>query len=653
MRGINYARLICLFVLGTTNHVVFGQKSSTEKTKTIAQQEQAGRQGILQRVAVSDGRAQNIDIKRHILRLHADPAVLYIKGAVSTRFTWKTADRSHLYFDLVSSLSVDSILYHGQRLTGDRTEANVLKITLPTSSTHAYDSITVYYKGTPPSSGFGSIVQYNHGGSPILWTLSEPYGAKDWWPCKQDLVDKIDSVDMYMECPVGNKVGSNGLLRSVRPTTAGWQIYHWQERYPITCYLISFAITNYEEYTYKFKLGADSLLYQNYLYPESNNQTTKDEIDQLPQVLRVYDSLFGGYPFKREKYGHAQFSWGGGQEHQTMSSMIGFDISLSSHELAHQWFGDKVTCGSWQDIWLNEGFATYLEGISRLYTGRLADWQTWKSQTLTYITSQPNGSVFVDDTTNEARIFDGRLSYNKGAFVLHGMRGLLGDSAFYAGVRNYLADPTLAYYFGRTRDLKRHLEAASGKNLTEYLNDYYYGQGYPMYAIQYVQPTPTGPLNVYISQTTTDASVPFFENRVPIRINYVGGLKDTVYLSNSVNRQTFSIPTTGQVQSIEYDPEKWVLGTGRVQRVTALASKDNLGKVTLMPNPAKDKVVIEGLPLQNHEAELTVLDTNGKTLRTSTTQNGTFSVQGLPAGAYIIHIEQGNFEQKLRLLIER
>jgi hypothetical protein len=147
--------------------------------------------------------------------------------------------------------------------------------------------------------------------------------------------------------------------------------------------------------------------------------------------------------------------------------------------------------------------------------------------------------------------------------------------------------------------------------------------------------------------------VPFFENRVPIRINYVGGLKDTVYLSNSVNRQTFSIPTTGQVQSIEYDPEKWVLGNGRVQRVTALASKDNLGKVTLMPNPAKDKVVIEGLPLQNHEAELTVLDTNGKTLRTSTTQNGTFSVQGLPAGAYIIHIEQGNFEQKLRLLIER
>jgi hypothetical protein len=417
--------------------------------------------------------------------------------------------------------------------------------------------------------------------------------------------------------------------------------------------LVSIAVTNYQEYTYKFKLGTDSLLYQNYVYPEDLNPSTKLQIDNLIPIMRIFDSLFGGYPFKREKYGHAQFSWGGGQEHQTMSSMVNFDIGLQAHELAHQWFGDKVTLGSWEDIWLNEGFATYLEGLSRLYTGRTVDWETWKSQTLAGITSQPGGSVLVDDTTDENRIFNGRLSYAKGAFLLHNLRGILGDSAFYTGVRNYVTDPALAYAYARTRDLKRHLEQSSRRDLTEFFNDYFRGEGYPVYTITYSQPSNFSTINFLIQQTSSHPSVDFFENRVPIQITYVGGSKDTVYINNTANNQLFTLPALAQIQTIRYDPEKWVLGKGVTrQGVTALADVVN-PKVYLVPNPAYEWVRIEGLPQADEEAMVTVLDATGKALRNGLTGESVFSLRGLPSGSYVVRITQGNFSVNQRLSVKR
>ena len=642
-------RLGAFFSLCLAGASAWAQNAQQQALKKLAAQESSGFRA--DRVLLSDGRANNIDVRRQSLNLDVTPSQRGIGGYVSTRFTWVGTDRSHLYFDMHDNLIADSIVYHRRRITPDRSETNLLIVNLPAASTLAYDSVRVYYHGTPPQTGFGSFVTAQHNGSPILWTLSEPYGAKDWWPCKQDLVDKIDSLDMNISCPSNCKVGSNGLLKAVIPAGAGRVRYCWQERYPITCYLASIAVTNYSEYTYKFRLGTDSLLYQNYLYPESANTTTKGQIDQLIPVMRVYDSLFGGYPFKREKYGHAQFGWGGGEEHQTMSSMVGFDIDLSAHELAHQWFGDKVTCGSWKDIWLNEGFATYCEGISRQFTGRTAYWNAWKSQTLASIIAQPGGSVQVDDTTDEGRIFDGRLSYAKGGFVLHGLRGLIGDSAFFAGVRNYITDPRLAYGYAKTRDLKAHMEASSRRDLTEYFNDYFVGEGFPSYTLVY-EMVGTDSLAILVRQTQSSPTVSFFENRIPVRLSYGTAGADTVYLYNTANNQRFVVPVRAFVQSIQYDPEIWVLGRGQVLRGATAVAPTHRHTVRIVPNPARNIIRLEGLPQTQREASVSVYDLQGRLVRQGQTKAAAFRLDGLAPGSYRLQLRQGSFIESQPLMLE-
>ena len=142
----------------------------------------------------------------------------------------------------------------------------------------------------------------------------------------------------------------------------------WQHRYPIATYLVAIAVTNYSMYTQYAPLVGRSkpLPVVNYVFPQFRTDAERETRDVLP-MIRLFDSLFVPYPFEKEKYGHAQFTWGGGMEHQTMSFMVNFSYDLMAHELAHQWFGDMVTCGTWQDLWLNEGFATYLTVMTTEY----------------------------------------------------------------------------------------------------------------------------------------------------------------------------------------------------------------------------------------------------------------------------------------------
>jgi len=562
----------------------------------------------------------------------------YIRGSVTSYFITETSGFNQISFDLADNMQVDSILFHQNKLTNFSLNNDELTINLETTlSQNISDSITVYYQGVPDAGGFGSFQQTTHNGSPIIWSLSEPYGAKDWWPCKQSLNDKIDSIDVFVTNPDVYKAASNGLLVS-ETVSGGMKTAHWKHRHPIAAYLIAIAVTNYTSYSDFVTLTTgENVEVLNYVFPE-NFSYAQSSTPNVLDVIQLYSDLFIPYPFADEKYGHAEFGWGGGMEHQTMSFMAGFSHGLMAHELAHQWFGDYVTCGSWHDIWLNEGFATYLDGLTHEHN--LNDdgvsFNDWKQDNINSIVSQPDGSVYVDDTTNVWRIFSSRLSYDKGAMVLHMLRKYIGDEAFFNGIKNYLNDPAIANGYARTSDLQYNLEQTFGSSLQEFLNDWYYGEGFPIYDIYYSQ-SENKILTVMINQTQSHNSVDFFNMKVPVKFEGID--KDTlIWFDNNVNGEQFTEDLDFNVTAAVFDPFHDIVSTGSV--VLKIDTFDKAEKVFVLPNPARNKITV--IFLEKILPDKIVIYNNiGKALKSFQKKNHSsykfeFDISDLPVGIYYV-----------------
>jgi aminopeptidase N len=317
------------------------------------------------------------------------------------------------------------------------------------------------------------------------------------------LDDKADSIDVYITAPAQYTSVSNGLRQS-KIIIGNEKITHWKHRYPIASYLVCLAVTNYTEFENHVEIGNTNLLMQTFCYPESLSLFQQNTPLVLAS-LQYFSKIFGPYPFIKEKYGQVQFGWGGGMEHQTSTFIVSPEESLMAHELAHHWFGDKITTASWQDAWLNEGFATHLASMDMENKHPLTVMSTRK-QEIENITSIPNGSVFIDDTTNVSRIFDSRLTYTKGSHLLYMLRWILSDSVFFNGMRSYFNDSSIAFGFATTKDFQRNLEKVSGKNLDYFFKDWFYGEGYPSYNVQWSQVS-EDLVKIKMNQTTTDPTV--------------------------------------------------------------------------------------------------------------------------------------------------
>lgn len=584
------------------------------------------------------GAEDNENVVYTRLKLQVDPAVNYIKGCVTTYFIPNT-DITFIEFDLTDSLQVDSVVFHGANIPFNGPNDNVVHIELNGGVNEGIlDSINVFYEGVPGVTGFGSFVQSYHGADsvPIIWTLSEPYGAKDWWPCKQNLRDKIDSIDVLVTTPAQYRAASNGLL--VSETQSGVnKTYHWQHRYPIAAYLVCFAVTNYSVYSDYVPYNGDTLEVLNYVYPESWQDAHNGTAELIP-IMQLYDTLFGVYAFSKEKYGHAQFGWGGGMEHQTMTFVGGFNYDLLGHELGHHWFGDKVTCASWQEIWLNEGFATYLSGLTYQYI-KPQYWQIFKTQKIASIVSQPGGSVYCYDTSNVSRIFDGRLTYSKGCMVLNSLRWVIGDGAFFGGLRNYLGDPERAYKFATTSDLKQHMEQASGKDLTDFFNSWVYAEGYPSYKINWSQDY-SGTVSMSVAQTQSHPSVSFYT--MPLPMLFKGAGHDTmVVLNNTSSGQQYTFKLPFLADTLIFDPDLNIISAND----SFIRSSQYNFTFFLYPNPVANTLQVRVDAYAGTKADITISNSAGQAMYmgTHTFNAGSsvlkFDTHNYAVGVYNLKIE--------------
>jgi aminopeptidase N len=571
-----------------------------------------------------------------------DPAVRYIEGRVTSYIT-ASASTNTITFDLTNSLVVDSILFRNHKIGFTQNANSTLDVQLTaTLNANQKDSVTICYKGIPGNTGFGSFIQTTHNSTPVIWTLSEPYGARDWWPCRNGLDDKIDSIDVCIVHPNQYKATSNGLLQSeitVGPTTTTF----FKHRYPIASYLVCFSVTNFSVFTNSVQLGNVNLPVISYVYPESINDFQPYTYKVL-DAMQLFHNTFAPYPFIKEKYGHTQFGWGGGMEHQTNTFLINTDANLMAHELGHQWFGNKVTCGSWQDIWLNESFATY---CANYYAEKFdtSFFQLILTNHLAQITSLPDGSVMVDDTTNVNRIFNSRLSYNKGAYVLRMLRFTLGDSLFFRGIRQYQNDATLQYSFARTADFKRNMEQVSGKDLTYFFNQWITGQGYPSFQIQWSQ-NKNNWVKIKVNETTSHSSVSFFKTPLALTFKNTFQQKTIIIQVNSNGAETWD-DIGFAADTVLIDTEKQLISKNNTS-TKIKSSTANINEIKLYPNPVQDNLYVSLKNPSDKKLTIQIYTSIGQLI--SQQQFDTIgqdellelSFSRIPEGNYLVKVNGGN-----------
>jgi aminopeptidase N len=516
-----------------------------EIVQPYSENEVAGITGNHQQGMLVPTTGTDYDVKYYRLELRINPDTAigkYIKGKVTTYFTTTQSNFSIIKFDKAQALKYDSVYYHGVKMLAaniDTLTTDIIKITIPNlPAIGTLDSVSIYYKGVPPnvpgfSNGTGYVKSTHGAAKNYVYTLSEPYSSYTWWPCKSFIAsDKADSMDMIVTTPLNFRSAGNG-TRVYEVTTATDVITYWKERYPIAAYQVCTAVANYVQYPIipdTVTLSGTKMPVYNLIFPETNTAGAQTSLNRIPLMITTYSALFGDYPFKNEKYGNYSFGFGGGMEHNTFSGESNTGVytnaaywDVLAHELAHQWWGANVTCGSWQDIWVNESFADFSEALVLEFAPSIGvtagdnalSWRTTKKTNTIGATAQ---ATHVTDTSTILTIFTPSVYiYDRGGMIITMLRALMGDTKFFQGLKNYQSDPLCKMGSGFTADIKRNLEAASGLDLTTFFNQWIYNTGYATYAG--AQWNNTGKnIVLKLPQVTQSSALPHFDMPVIARI---------------------------------------------------------------------------------------------------------------------------------------
>jgi aminopeptidase N len=488
-----------------------------------------------------------------------DPTSEWLRGDLTARVRANGGALDTLLFDLHDNMPVDSVFVDGSPAAFEQNWYDLTIVPAASIPDGAEASVRIFYQGHPVETGEVAFTFGMRESTSTIWTLSEPFGAREWWPCKDRPDDKADSVDVIVRVPESLFVTSNGLLVSNTLGSDELRVFHWKHRYPISTYLVCVNATNYVRLDDRYiSAEGDTLPIEHFVYPEKF-AAARESFKITPQAIGLFETLYGPYPFKREKYGHTMFPWGGGMEHQTNTSYGAglvrgdhiYDYILV-HELAHQWWGDMTSPADWRDIWLNEGFASYAEAQWAEHLEGEAGLQSYMTQ-VQYV-GEPSGQVY--DPRN---LFDASVVYNKGAWVLHMLRGILGDSLYHATFAEYRA--RTEFRSTTTAEFMSVAEEVSHRDLSFFFEPWLYGNGRPAYAVSFASVGETGLPRVAVHLAQTQRDLPYFPMPVDLRINMEGGGSVPLRVFNDPAHEDFEVDLPDLPTSVTVDPDNWILKT--------------------------------------------------------------------------------------------
>ncbi len=591
----------------------------------------------------------NYDITYYGLDLEATISNNFISGSVIVKARAKSEPMSKFVIQLINQFSVSSVQLNGVSVPFSHLADEISVNTTPSIPAGEYFTVKIFYSG---NAGEGLTCSRSTWGNYVTWSLSESFHAYEWFPVKQSLTDKADSVDVFVTVPSYLEVASNGLLKKTVLLTNNKKRYEWQSRYPIDYYLISITIADYIEYdTFANPVGmASPLIIQNFVYNISGClDSYKSVIDQTDEMIELYSNLFGTYPFAKEKYGHVMAPFGGGMEHQTITTVGYFSTGLVAHELAHMWFGDYVTCATWQDIWINEGFASYVEYLQLQNQVNQYSADGWMNDAQSRALLSPNGSVYINsaEATDENRIFSYNLSYKKGAAIIHMLRyEINNDQLFFEILREYLI--RYGHSTATGEDFKTVVNDLTSKDFAWFFDQWYYGYGYPEFSFQYGYSDNHS--WVTITQSPSNIQTPLFRTSMELKLNHQNSTTtQRVFISE--NPQTFTFDTP-PITSITPDPDKWIL-----KRIGTISSDNIIGKddfwVTIGPNPFSDNITISLNTNFVGNYDFTLYDMSGKLLLQQKVAKNTqtINLSGIAKGIYLVKIANGQ-KSTLRKLVK-
>ncbi|MAE70379.1 MAG: hypothetical protein CME06_07925 [Gemmatimonadetes bacterium] len=521
---------------------------------------------------------ESFDVLHYALDLDIDPwdADRVVAGTIEVVFEPVGPTVYEIELDLAANMNVDGVDRNGAGTQPFDHVGDQLAIALdPPLHAGQIATIAVDYHGTPIPDGFGGFGIYWDRNPPVVWTLSEPEEARAWWPCKDRPDDKA-TADISVTMDTLFTVGSNGLLQSVVDNENGTATHNWSIGYPIPPYLVAITATDFVliEDSYEL-LSGGTLPLAYYTWPETVTEATED-VSAIPGMLAIFETEWGDYPYAEEKYGQIEFPWGGAMEHATLTSYgsglytgTHYYDWIAAHELAHQWWGDLVTCGTWDDIWLNEGFATWGEAI--WIEGLLGE-----AAYLDYMqaTARPSfsGPIYAPNYTFNSTVYD------KGAWVLHMLRGIVGRERTIEILRTW--GETYAHASAVTSQFTELAAAVVGEDLDWFFDPWLYEAGRPRYdyAIDLTAlPGDSTRVELVITQTQTG----FNPYRMPItlRLDRAGAPDIFTTIVDSSSVQQFLFDVSGTVTDVEPDPDGYVLAGFR-KIVSAVERRPQLSDAT-------------------------------------------------------------------------